>query len=164
MVQDFRVSPLARSRHSSHKPAVVRAGEPSRGEIPGLFAVRRVLPLVVTRRGDQASRALKRVAKEWLGFDRLHSRIECRHLHVLDGLAQPARHQAPAHGHELALAVGGDDHIDGICGADVVAGLRDPCRLIERQPVQLHQFFRGQPIGESSAHQTEPSSCRYSQS
>jgi hypothetical protein len=37
--------------------------------------------------------------------------------------------------------------------------LRVPCRLIVRPPVQLHQFFPGQLIGETAAHQTEPSLC-----
>ena len=121
-------------------------------EIPRLLAVRRVLPLVVARHRDQTSRALERVAKERLCFDRLGARVERRRLQFLDRFRPPPRHQAPAHAHEVALAVLLGHHVDWIRGADVVARREIVRRPIERELVQRHDLSPGHLDGEAAAH------------
>ena len=79
IVQDFNVSPLALSLHSSHSPANVSASEPSRAvKYQGCLPLSGVLPLVITRRRDQAAAAFESVAKERLGLDCFRPRIEGR--------------------------------------------------------------------------------------
>src|ERR1700722_10107248 len=53
-------------------------------------------PLVVSRERDNATAALKRIAKEGLGLDCLRAGVECRHAQLLERLAPPPRHKSPA--------------------------------------------------------------------
>src|SRR5580700_5065020 len=78
-------------------PFVPKSGERECGrtdtgsKVPRLFPIRRILPLVVTRRRDQTACALECVAKERLGLDCLGSRVERRHFGFLERFAPPAR-------------------------------------------------------------------------
>ena len=78
MVQDLRVSPLTLSCHSSHSPAIVNKPRRAvaRGEIPGLLAAGRVLPLIIPGHRDRAAIALKGAAKERLVDDSLSAGIK----------------------------------------------------------------------------------------
>src|SRR6516164_7356026 len=73
-------------------------------EIPGLLALRRVLPLVIARYRHEATLALERLAEERLGRHGLDAGIEGRGTQLLERLAPPERHQTPSHFNELALA------------------------------------------------------------
>ena len=92
-----RRTPQRRDRHGL--PVASR-------EVIRLFAIRRVLPLVVTRGRHEAAIALERIAEERLLLNRLGTRVERRDPHLLERLGPPARDQTPTHPHELAP--GGD--------------------------------------------------------
>src|SRR5947207_64910 len=76
IAHDFSRSPVSRFFHSSHSPAIVRTGGPSRSEIIRLLAVKRVVPFVISRHRHEAARALKRLAEERLCAHRLDACIE----------------------------------------------------------------------------------------
>src|ERR1700730_9729147 len=77
----------------------------ARCEIPGLLALRCVLPLVIARYGHEATLVLERFTEERLGCHGLDAGIEGRETQLLERLAPPERHQTPSHLDELALAV-----------------------------------------------------------
>ena len=45
-----------------------------------------------------------------------------------------------------------DHRVDRVGRADVVARRGVPRRLVEREPVQRHDFVPGQPVGEAATH------------
>jgi hypothetical protein len=63
----------------------------------------------------------------------------------------PRRHESPPHADEVAIALALCDHIHRIGGADVEAR-RQIVRRFDRQPVEPHDLFPGQPIRETPAH------------
>src|SRR6516164_5212742 len=65
----------------------------TRCEIPGLLALRRVLPLVIARYGHETTLALERFTEERLGGHGLDAGIEGREAQLLERLAPPERHQ-----------------------------------------------------------------------
>ena len=153
MVHDFNVSPFALSRHSSHRPAIVRAGEPLRAvKYHGCLPLRRVLPFVITRHRDQTAVTFECFAEEWLFGDCLGSRVERRQLQFLERFRPPKGSETPAHGNELELVVLADDRVDSRSGADVVARLRVPRRLVQCESVERDDFFPGQLVGGALAH------------
>ena len=96
---------------------------------------------------------LERLAEERLLGDGFGPRVERRELEFLERLRPPIGHQAPAHGHAVALVVALDHHVDRVGGADVVARLRVARRRVERQPIEPHDLGPGQPVGEATAHE-----------
>ena len=69
---------------------------------------------------------------------------------LLQRLLPPARHEAPAHGHELARAVAGHHDVNARGRADVVPRLEVPSG--PDQAVPLVHLAPGEPLSEASAH------------
>src|SRR5437762_1382836 len=63
--------------------------------------------------------ALEGLSEHRRRCDPIGPSIERRELHVLDGLAPPARNDAPPHRHERALLITSDYDIYRCCGTDV---------------------------------------------
>jgi hypothetical protein len=73
-------------------------------------------------------------------------------FHFFERFWPPRRDKAPAHSLKPALAVLVEYRVDCRGGADVEAGARVYRRLVERQPVQGDDFFPGQLVGGTPAH------------
>src|SRR6266853_1762130 len=89
---------IPKARDREHRRSVTSR------EIPGLLALRRVLPLVIARYGHEATLVLERFTEERLGRHSLDAGIEGRKTQLLERLAPPERHQTPSHLDERALA------------------------------------------------------------
>jgi hypothetical protein len=113
-----------------HSPAIVSARRPVPcSRVPGLLAVGRVSPFVVTRYRDQAAVAFERFAEERLFGDCLGPRVERRQLQFFERFRPPGRNEAPSHGHgrpRAALVAAGRTAGGGTgaptqsCGDDVL--------------------------------------------
>src|ERR1700737_4231222 len=115
----FAVLPfIPKARDREHGRSVTRC------EIPGLLALRRVLPLVIARDGHEATLILERFTEERLGRHGLDAGIEGRETHLLERLVPPERHQTPSHLDELALAVTLDNRVRRIGWTGVKARLK----------------------------------------
>ena len=153
MVHDFNVSAFALSRHSSHRPAIRQSRRTvARREVPRLLATRCILPFVVTRDRNQTAAPLERAAEHWSFGDGLGSRVERRQLQFFERFRPPKGNETPAHGNELELVVLADDRVDSRSGADVVARLRIPRRLVQCESVERDDLFPGQLVGGAPAH------------
>src|SRR6478672_7142130 len=108
----------------------------TRCEIPGLLALRCVLPLVIARHGHEAALVLERFTKERLRRYRLDARIEGREPQFLERLAPPERHQTPSHLDELALAFMVDNRVRRISRTGIKARLKIWNRRRRRQAIE----------------------------
>jgi hypothetical protein len=79
IVHDLSVSPLTLSCHSSQRPAIVSAGEPSRAvKYQGCLPLG--VPFVIARHRNEAAIALERLTKERLLRHRLGTGVKRRQL------------------------------------------------------------------------------------
>ena len=93
MVQDFSRSPVSRFFHSSHSPAIVSAGDPSRAvKYQGCFPLSACPAIHNIRKPEWTAGPLKGVSEKRLRLDCFRSGVERCHLHVFNRLAPPTWH------------------------------------------------------------------------
>src|SRR3954454_20124274 len=81
-------------------------------------------PLIEATCRDDAAPLLESVAEHWFVGDGFRAGVE-RRRHLLRRFLPPAGNEAPAHRHQLALAVLIEaDHVNGRRRRNVVAGLK----------------------------------------
>src|SRR5262249_23690125 len=93
-------------------------------EIPGLLALRCVLPLVVARHGHEAAFLFEWLAEERFCRHRFDAGVEGSKTQFLEWLAPPEGHQAPTHLYQFALVVMLDNRIRWIGWAGVESRLK----------------------------------------
>src|SRR6202022_1906694 len=74
-------------------------------KIVRLLATGRVMPFVIARGRDQATRVPEGLTEHQLVRDRLDTRVEGREFHLLERLGPPRGYEAPAHRGERSCAL-----------------------------------------------------------
>jgi hypothetical protein len=96
---------------------------------------------------------LERIAEDRLGFDCLCAGVEGRHPQFLERFAPPPGHKAPAHAHEIVLAIVRGHHIHRIGRAYVVAWSEIVRRRVYRQAIDRELVMtRGEVLRDAIAY------------
>ena len=85
------VSPLVPQARDGDRRAVASR------KVVRLLTAGRVMPCVIARRGDQATRVLEGFMEHRVVCDRLDARVEGRETPLLERLGSPGGYEAPAH-------------------------------------------------------------------
>ncbi len=135
------------------KPALVEAGEAERpavrhADVQRLLAGRRRLPFIEAVDRNEAAVTRERVAKCGAGRERFAARVD--HARADRRILREARHEAPAHLHELAPAVRADAHDRHLLHRRDVVARTDVGRVIEAERQRDRSGMAGELV--AAAH------------